>query len=347
MRRAAALLAVGVAATWAAGQQRTPNAEAARPTNVLHERNRVGGYYTGTYNSPLSRIGLPSQVSSVPGGYSGPRFLGASQESQALMNMPRLGSMSIRERRFMMGPQANTPSLQYSSGMIYATSLDNPPMAYIYSQPPVTSLYALPPDEDPFRAFFGLRDAQAADQTRSLDQRTFLERGNQAQATLTTAMRQNTEDAVQGLRTQSLDAFKSGDYESALWMFSSLRRIDKRSHLPSLLAVHAALNKGRIALATEHLLQAVDRDPSLFVDAVDVKEYFGDQAEYEKQIRENSRMPDDADAGDLLIKVYCAWRMGDKVTARAALDRAREAARDKPLEQAVIIFSRAMKPALD
>ncbi len=346
LRRAAALASIAASAALASAQQRAPNAEAARPTAGLIESTRVGGFYTGSYRSPLERIGLPSEVAAAGGGFGGRRFVGAPPESLALLSLPRLGTASVRERRYLFGPEANAATAQYTSGMAYATSRYNPPMAYVYAGPPLSPLYAPPPDADPFRAFFSLRDADAAEQAAAMDERTYIEKGTQAQATLTSALRANAAEALGGLRQQAIDAFKAGDYESAIWMCSSVRRMDKRDFLPSLLAMHAAMTKERLVLAHEHLMQAVDRKPDLFIDPVDVKQYFGDGEEYERQMRRISRLPDESPPGDLLLKVYAAWRLGDKITAGAALRLAREKSRDEPQERDVIIFTRAMEPAL-
>lgn len=344
--RAWALAAIAAPATLGFAQQRTPAAEAIRPTGALQERNRVGGFYTGTYRSPLARIGAPSDVATLSGGFGGRRSVGAAPESLALLNLPRLGTASVRERRYLLGPEANAATAQYTSGMAYATSPYNPPMAYVYASPPISSLYVPPPDHDPFRAFFGLRDADEVDQARAIDERTYIERGSQAQATLTSSLRANAANALDELRQRMIDAFKAGDYESTIWMCSSIRSMDKRAFLPSLLAAHAALTKERFALAYEHLMQAVYRKRDLFVEPVDIKQYFGDGEDYERQIRQFSRLPDNSPSGDLVLKAYCAWRLGDKVTARAALAAAREKSRDEPQEQDVLALTRAMEPAL-
>ena len=125
-----------------------------------------------------------------------------------------------------------------------------------------------------------------------------------------------------------------------------IRRLDRESYKSSLLAFHAALMLDRNALATAHLRVLIERHPQVFVEKEDISEYFGDSSKYQDQLHELVGLPDDSPPGDLAIKSYCAWRLGDTTTARQTIERAVELSREERDESFIKLFSQAITPAL-
>jgi hypothetical protein len=107
--------------------------------------------------------------------------------------------------------------------------------------------------------------------------------------------------------------------------------LDAESGLPSLLIAHAALGQARPLLASSALLEALHRDPNLFTrPSRTLDSYFGDvQREGERSAVLTAQMRVYARLGDynptspqaFALQAYCAWRLGDVVSARAALGK--------------------------
>jgi hypothetical protein len=107
--------------------------------------------------------------------------------------------------------------------------------------------------------------------------------------------------------------------------------LDEQSGLPSLLIAHAALEQNRPLVASSALLDALRRDPHLFTGSGQALDrYFGDveqeggrsallTAQMRRYARLGEKNPTSPPA--FALQAYCAWRLGDMVSARDSLDR--------------------------
>ena len=330
----AALVVIFVAQA-AQAQQRSTGVNLNRPSRGASSRlGQLGGIYTRSFSSPLSTGGVSlarSGNSFSVGSFA--RGLAVRQSAQPRLHSGRVPS-GLGRGGSGVG-QAGGGSLQLSSGMLRATSLRQRPLPYVFSGPPRgSSLYAMPPEEDPFRGYFDLR--------KSVEPQA---RPDGTQASLLGNLRAGLETRTDDLTTRALRAFKEERYDAALVMFSSVRRLDRESHKSSLLAFHAALMLDRYALATAHLRLLIERHPEVFVEKESISQYFGDPSKYEDQLHELVVLSDDSPVGDLAIKCYCAWRLGDTTTARQTIERAVEMSREKRDESFIKLFSQAITPA--
>jgi hypothetical protein len=107
--------------------------------------------------------------------------------------------------------------------------------------------------------------------------------------------------------------------------------LDSQAGLPSLLIVHAALEQGRPLAASDALVEALRRDPKLLTGAGrTLDRYFGDvEREGDRsdflaaQMRRYARLGEfnPTSPPAFALQAYCAWRLGDAVSARAALSK--------------------------
>ena len=333
-----ALAVILVAEPAQARPQRSSRVQFNRPSenSVVNRVGRIGGTFTRSSSSPQRSTG------GIAGGlaqFRGSSFGGGFARGRAARQLaqPRVGSRQIRTGAGFLGVgQVGGGSLLISSGMLRATSLRAPVLPYVFSAPPRgSSLYAMPARENLFHGYFDLRPSVEPQVSPDDTQASLI--GN-----LQAGLDMRTDD----LTARALRAFKEERYDEALNMFSGVRRLDRDAHQPSLLAVHAALMLKRHALAISHLQVALQRRVELFVENQSISEYFSDPTKYEDQLHELVRLPDDSPPTDLAIKSYCAWRLGDKVTARQAIEMALESSREGPDEPFILFFSRAIAPAL-
>ncbi len=151
----------------------------------------------------------------------------------------------------------------------------------------------------------------------------------QEAATLFKEGTQEAPDPVTDEYRKCLDcASKLGRAMQQLRMANDL---DPEAGLPSLLLAHAALAQNRPLLASDALLDALRRDPNVLTGAGQTLDrYFGDveregdrSAFLTAQMRRYARLveynPNSPPA--FAIQAYCAWRLGDMASARAALSK--------------------------
>lgn len=332
-------LAVILIAEAAQARQRSTRAQLNRPTanSAVTRFGRIGGTNTRTYSSPLGGAGRGTGgLARLPGFSSRGSFTRGRAARQ--LAQPGVGSGQNRTGAGFLGVgQVSVGGLRISSGMRQATSLRRPVLPYVFSAPPRgSSLYAMPPKKDLFHGYFDLRPA-VEPQTPS----------DGTQASLIGNLQAGLKTRTDDLTARALRAFKEERYDAALAMFSGIRRLDRESHTPSLLAFHAALMLDRHALATAHLRVLIERHPEVFVEKESISQYFGDPSKYEDQLHALVRLSDDSPPGDLAIKSYCAWRLGDTTMARQAIERAVELSREERDETFIKLFSQAITPALN
>ena len=320
------------------GRQRNTAVTFNRPSISSSTRiGQIGGLYTRSRVSPAMRFARQrSSVAQLPNSFGGvPSFRRGAPGSTGFQNQVRVGAGWVQSAPMVGSGQVSVFSLVQSSGMTFATSLKRPPPPHLFAAPPPgLSLYATEPDDDLFNRYYDLREPVEAENPAA------------TRATLFDALEAKIQTRTEDLKERAYRAFKEERYDEALRMFSGVRRLDREAHLPSLLAVHAALMLKRHALAISHFQVALKRRAELFVENQSISEYFSDPTKYDDQLHELVRLPDDSPPIDLAIKSYCAWRLGDKVTARQAIERAVESSREGMDESFILLFSRAITPAL-
>lgn len=327
-----------VAETSQGRPQRNPAVTFNRPSSGASTRlGQLGGIYTRSYASRSLRAGRQQRsVARLPNSFGRVSSFGRGRRgSTGFQNRARVGAGWVQSAPMVGSGQVSSFGLAQSSGMMFATSLNRPPPPHVFTAPPRGSLlYATELNDDPFNRYYGLRESLEAENPAA------------TRETLFDALEAGTRAHTDNLKDRAYLAFKEERYDEALNMFSGVRRLDREAYQPSLLAAHAALMLKRHALAISHLRVALERRVELFVENQSISEYFSDPTKYEDQLYELVRLPDDSPPTDLAIKSYCAWRLGDKVTARQAIERAVESSREGMDEPFILLFSRAIAPAL-
>ena len=332
------LAATFLVAETSQGRQQNPALQFNRPSSSRVTRlGQIGGLNTRGGALPSLRNAQRQRgVARLRRSFGGvPSFGRGGRGSTGFRNQPRVGAGWVQSAPMVGSGQVSGFGLARASGMSFATSLNRRPLPHVFAAPPRgISLYAPELDDDPFNRYYSLREPVEAENPAATRETLF--------DALEAGIRVRTDD----LKQRAYLAFKEERYDEALNMFSGVRRLDRDAHQPSLLAVHAALMLKRHALAISHLQVALQRRVELFVENQSISEYFSDPTKYEDQLHELVRLPDDSPPTDLAIKSYCAWRLGDKVTARQAIEMALESSREGPDEPFILFFSRAIAPAL-
>lgn len=112
-----------------------------------------------------------------------------------------------------------------------------------------------------------------------------------------------------------------------------------------LLLAHIALEQERPMTAAAYLLRAWKSDPSLFRNDITIDAYFGDaddsdtqslflEAQMRRYVQIGSVNP--ASPVAQVLEAYCAWRLGDRVRVREAVERADVLARQTPEKHAAV-----------
>lgn len=327
----------------AARAQYYPGVVYNRPSqNLTYNIETIGGLYTRS--SLTTAQPGPQGVASLggrgvgnllpPGGRPGGFVAGLGPA----IEMPQIGFTRYArgaDASYVDSGRVSQSELMWTSGAAAATRLENPGMRRVFAVPRKASLlHAAPQPEDQFSRFFGLKPIST-------------EPPPPPDASVIAALESGSDARLASLRESALRAFREERYDDALPLLSSVRRTDRSDYLAPLLAFHAALATDRLSLATTNLLLAVERRPSMFVDAEDISAYFGSAERYQEVLRRYSRLPPDSHSKALVIKSYCAWRLGDKATARAAIDAAVAASRETDDEWPIRYFAEAIGPALN
>lgn len=160
---------------------------------------------------------------------------------------------------------------------------------------------------------------------------------------LSQRIQDSTRSEVETLQQAAVAAFKAATAATVpdrserlarvLRMFANVTRLDTRAHLPSLLSVHAALEKDQLFQAAQHLFTALRRNPELLSQTATLPSYFGDPKLLDRQARRLALSPSEGvplEPSDYAIMAYCAWVIGDVPRARAALERGLTRAEGRP-----------------
>lgn len=226
-----------------------------------------------------------------------------------------------------------TGALQNYSGFSARTSLEAPIGGWDLGPAPEakTPLFMNPEPRTPFCEFFGMRASDPKPQPTDLPSREIESNA--------IALRDVNDQYVASLWRRAETVFKQATdpnepdhYDRmgrAVRLLSTVRDLDRTSYLPSLLIVHASLDRQQPTLAAVNLLDAVERNPGLFVeDDLHLDEYFSAAPQLKEQARAYLRVGelDASDPAMSALQAYCAWIAGDRARARQALETTTELA---------------------
>jgi hypothetical protein len=175
---------------------------------------------------------------------------------------------------------------------------------------------------------------------------------------LAALMQENTEQRVREMELRAQEYFKQATCTEvedrqerlarAIDLFQSVNRLDQETYLPSLLMIHAAIERDQLLLASRALFSTVRRHPEVFGERPDISEYYGDPDRLEMEARRYLRVGDENPQVPqaYAVQAYCAWVLGDRARASQALQLADENSRGEPSQGAVRAFKAALEPAL-
>lgn len=341
--RGVAIAVVSAVAPCVQAQLHT-NARVSRPSDFSASRNvgRTGGLNTGRYkdSSPGRRTGSDRGIgASVRTSRRGGGALANSSidmqssllDPSMLPYVTRFRSGAIDSSRVTQG------ELAVASGYYGAIRLDTPLRGRTLTLPPLTSpIVGGEEDIDPYRRYFDLKPADPVRSEFTADD-------------ISDLMNRDTQLDAASMRTRGREAFKAGNYREASSLLVAAHRMDPRqTHSDLVLAAHAAVEGIQFSSAVNWLLMAVQEHPELFVEGLPMKEFYGEPDAMERQMRALSRMAGEDNWTAQVLKCYGAWQLGDKVTARAAMDAAQKAGElaDERFAAQVDSFVNAMRPAL-
>ena len=333
------LLCAGWLVTGVAFAQRSARASINRAStgSASQVLGRVGGTNTGRYGNPQGIINnATGTVNPVQAAFNQRSFFGAAGGLGQLPYAPL-------PQAFMLVPQqitsARLPSpwaavingvqdtqLASASRLTASQRLTVPlnGLASSAVRIPAQSFYITAPAGNAYDDFFGLTpvDTSPARQpTPDENWLSLLERQNAEQALLKTRQAlAKFKTATQAQVERRYDVL--AEAQSALRL---ARDLDSQAYIPSLLLLHLALEKNQVLAAIAQLETAVARNPSLFVDKVDLRPYFGDPMVLENTSRARLRIGDlHSSPSAYALQAYCAWVLGDQMRISEALARMNE-----------------------
>ncbi len=233
-----------------------------------------------------------------------------------------------------------------SSAISYGTPLTRAQWNYLPE--PTTPLYAPKPQPSVFHEFFGLRPSEPS--PAELDAAPF--------ESLAALMQEDTQQRVREMESRAQEFFKQAtraevedrqeELARAINLFQAVNQLDKEAYLPSLLMIHAAIERDQLLLASRALFTTVRRRPEVFGEQPDIREYFGDPSRLETQARKYLRIGDDNPEipQAYALQAYCAWVVGDRARATQALRLADENSRGEQEHGRIRTFKAALEAAL-
>jgi hypothetical protein len=209
-------------------------------------------------------------------------------------------------------------------------------------------LYAREQQASVFHEFFDLQPSQTPE--AELDA-TPIE-------SLAAIMEQDAQQRVREMESRAQEYFREATQAEvedrqeklarAINLFQSVYELDQEAYLPSLLMIHAAIERDQLLLASRALFITVRRHPGVFGERPDISAYFGDPSRLVTQARKYVRVGDDnpqlpqAHA----LQAYCAWILGDRARATQALRLADENSRGEREQGRIRAFKAALEAAL-
>gem|GEM_PF-4613491 len=364
--RALAAGAAMLVADAAHAQQSTVLTITNRPSgqSASSRLGRTGGGSTRQSSSPLSLL-RPGSVARLNATPRNP-FLYSRNLPQIRMPLAlQMGSAGIvpgdpAVSRFAQLGRTTRADLRRVSGFARGTRFSVPLEGLPIATPRFArSAYFAPRTEQtPFQRAFGIRAASQSPAGAEAPVKTIAE-------LLDDESHERTVDTLRKGRELFRQATVSGiDFDArieklaeAITHLSHIRTVDEQAYIPSLLLAHACLAKRQSSSAIMHLLDAVERHPSLFVEQVDVASYFGDRVErdgrnHSEMLAQQARRVLAAKAvtrtaNGLVMRAYCAWLLGDTVRVRRLVSELGDLNAGPQFSSRVQRFGFAMSAAAD
>ncbi len=345
---------VGVQCVSGAWAQRSGRVTFNRPSDYGPSGaiDRVGGTFTGSSAAALSAARPTGSAASVRTGWRGAGDLGDVNYAPLTMG---IGAQMLRftpnpnvpvgSARFATRFDAATidtgritqADLSIASGFYTATSLATPLHGWRMTPPPVNFgvRTTLPSSaRDAYQEVMGLKPADGdVGETQPVWSKL-------------REMNARSRDAT---ARRALELFRAGMYPEAGGALLSVRRADPSDAGASLLAAHAAIAQQQYSTAASLLLDAVRRRPTLLAERLDIRRSFGVPEEYDRQMRELSRIRAAPGSWESwVLKSYGAWASGDESTVRQMLARVREWTKDRDPGEVLALehFSAALHASL-
>lgn len=207
------------------------------------------------------------------------------------------------------------------------------------------SYYARPTIDTPFHKFFGLReeDAKKTGTFEFESRAAFLE--NENREYLDNSLNQ-AKDLFKDA-TKADPSSRSEKMSRAMGLLIGVRDIDRAAATPCVILAQIYLERGEVLLASRMLLEAIRRDPNLFVSKFDVAGLYGDRSGFESLARRYFRIGDEMPAAEsYVIQAYATWLAGDAARTREAVERLIEQLKKESNAKAQV-FAYAMKATLE
>lgn len=302
------------------------------PSSIM---GRIGGRYTRgdvavSAPIPSMRVLGPQEALGLPSrGTHGANYTPASV---------RLGPVASTYRGSLMPALGGVEMwrIMDASGYRQSTRLDTPvggwgPLNLLPTGE--SALVAPEPAESRFHELLGLVPARAG--APSAEPMEF-----EAEAM---AVEQGTKEKLARRVKEALALFREGTRASvdlaarqsslrrASALLANVRKLDEQDPVPCIVLGQVALERGQEGACLNNLIAAASRRAETFRDGPSPATYYGDFDEqtgrsqrFEQQVRRYLRTASEGNALDgTVLEAYCAWALGDKPRARAAIARAK------------------------
>jgi len=271
-------------------------------------------------NSFFGSSGRPSQASPLMSGITSSLGQPASRQPNGVGYTGRANPYELRE----------------ITGYGDLTNFENPlggEQPFRIDIRPTAAYFVPPPDADPFNAFFGLRPYQKPAAAPEPGPTRMLPGEAPVGSTFATLMEQEHERTLDEMAARAEQAFRFGtsplredqaeQLAKAVSLLTGLRDLDRTSYLPSLLLVHAAMERGEPESMLYNIFNLIERFPGIFGTQSVAAGYFGDKVLFDAQVRRFQRFGDNSSSTQrgYVIQAFAAWSLGDQARMREALDR--------------------------
>ncbi len=303
--------------------------EASRPS-VVGPSSRlglVGGYFTRDDVAAVRSFGTADESAALDPYASRGRFGFRRQGGDVLPTSFRPFRPQLMAR--FSGPELidfgydRQRQMMQATNFMSATDVAAPPGGWKMEEPgklTTPMIRAAPdPSSTAFNEYFGLAPAKAAPQRRTVESLAGLVE-EQNDATIRALVKRAAEAFK--LATGADDGGRNERLASAYRQLVNARNRDRKSPLPSLLLLHASLEKDQILHAIDCLFDTVARDPKFLANRPDLRAAFGDPLRFEEQVRRFARLADEPGTAPepFVLAAYCALLANDQPRLARAFD---------------------------
>ena len=314
------------------------NASVSRPSEGPSTRvGLIGGLFADRQVSALG-TSRAFDVNQGPHSFNNP-FTGSagrpSQASPLFSNNTFSRPQSRRPDNVGRVGRANSYELAEITGYSDLTNFENPlggVDSFHIDIRPTAAYFVPPPDSDPFNAFFGLRPYQPPAAPPPSGPTRVLPGEAPVGSTFATLMEQEHERTLDELAARAEQAFRFGtsplredqadQLAKAVSLLTSLRDLDRKAYLPSLLLAHAAMERGEPESMLFNIFSLIERFPGVFGTPSTAASFFGDKTLLEAHARRFLRFGDSSSSTPrgYVIQAFAAWTLGDLARMREALN---------------------------